>query len=321
MSLANTEATGKLYWRSLDELAQTPKFREWLTREFPEGASEMLGAHSRRNLLKLMAASFGLAGLVACRRPVEKILPQAKGVEDHIPGNPMYYATGFSQRGLTTGLIVEAHNGRPTKIEGNPKHPTSLGAASAYAQASILNLYDPNRSRSVMENGRRSDWKSFAAFAEQHFTETSLGRGEGVWLLSEETSSPSLEAVREHFLGRFPQAQWVTYDPLSHRNEVDGALIAFGESLQPQYDFGKAEVILSLDSDFLGADAPALSAIRGFSRGRRVESESDGMNRLYVAESGFTITGAMADHRFRVKSSDIPGYATAMAAAETSGAG
>jgi molybdopterin-containing oxidoreductase family iron-sulfur binding subunit len=320
MSLANTEATGKKYWRSLDELAQTPKFQEWLTREFPEGASEMRGAHSRRNLLKLMAASFGLAGLVACRRPVENILPQAKGVEDLIPGNPMYYATGFTQRGLTTGLIVEAHDARPTKIEGNPKHPASLGAASAYAQASVLNLYDPNRSRAVLESGRRSDWKSFAAFVEQHFTETNLGGGEGVWLLSEETSSPSLEAVRRHFLERFPQAQWVTYDPLSHRNEVDGALIAFGERLQPQYDFGKAEVILSLDSDFLGADAPALSAIRGFSRGRRVESEADNMSRLYVAESGFSITGAMADHRFRVKSSAIPGYLAAMAAAEDSGA-
>ena len=321
MSLANTEARGKHYWRSLDELAQTPKFQEWLTREFPEGASEMLGSHSRRNLLKLMAASFGLAGLVACRRPVENILPQSRGVEDMIPGNPMYYATGFPQRGVVTGLIVEAHNGRPTKVEGNPKHPASLGAANAYAQASVLNLYDPDRSSAVLQDGRRSDWKEFTDFAARHFIESNLGSGEGVWLLSEETSSLSFGAVRRHFQERFPRAQWVAYEPLSHRNEIEGARIAFGERLQPQYDFGKAQVILSLDCDFLGTDAPTLAAVRGFTKGRRVETENDAMNRLYAAESGFSITGAMADHRFRVKSGSIAGHIASMAEAQASGAG
>ncbi len=139
-------ATGPQYWRSLDQLADTPQFRQWVEREFPSSAAEMLDGDSRRHMLKIMAASFGLAGLAACRRPVEHILPYAKGVEDLIPGAPYYYATVMQLGGTATGLIVETHDGRPTKIEGNPDHPSSLGAALAWQQASVLSLYDPDRS-------------------------------------------------------------------------------------------------------------------------------------------------------------------------------
>ena len=312
MSLANN-GTGKRYWRSLDELAETPKFKEWLHREFPEGASELESSHSRRTLLKLMGASIGLAGLVACRRPEEKILPQAKGVEDFIPSNSMQYATAYNLGGFANGLVVESYNGRPVKIEGNPKHPSSLGAANGYAQTSLLDLYDPDRATSVLKDGAKSSWKDFETFVGQHFTAQNLGDGEGVWFLSEPSSSPSHAAASEHFLSRFPGAQWVEYSPVSRENEIRGAALAFGQPLQPQYHFDKADVILSLDSDFLGADAPSLAAIRAFSKRRKVEDEHGSMNRLYSIESGFSITGAMADHRFRAKSSEIAQAVAAMA--------
>ena len=310
--MKNQMVDGKQYWRSLNELADTPEFREWLHREFPSGASEMTSSHSRRTLLKLMAASFGLAGLVACRRPEEKILPLAKGVEDYIPGKPMHYATAMTLGGFAFGLVVEAHGGRPTKVEGNPKHPASLGAASAMAQASVLGLYDPDRSRRVLHEGRPSDWNDFVAFARERFA----GNGDGIWVLSEAVNSPSLAAVRDHFRSALANTRWVEYEPLSRAAEVFGAEIAFGRKVQPHYQFDQAAVIVSLDGDFLGADAPTLAAIKQFSRGRHVESERDSMNRLYVFESGFSITGAMADHRFRVPSSGIAAVAKALAGLE-----
>src|SRR5512138_3249689 len=141
--------TGKAYWRSLEQLAETPRFKEWLHREFPAGASELNATASRRKLLQLMGASLGLAGLTACRRPVENILPSSYGSEDIVPGVPLWYATSMTVAGLATGLVIESHDGRPTKIEGNPNHPTSKGATSAYAQAALLGLYDPDRSRTV----------------------------------------------------------------------------------------------------------------------------------------------------------------------------
>ncbi|MCW5980357.1 MAG: TAT-variant-translocated molybdopterin oxidoreductase [Bryobacteraceae bacterium] len=303
--------TGRRYWRSLEELADTPNFREWLHREFPENASEMLESRSRRTLLKLMAASIGLAGLTACRRPVEKILPASRGVEDYIPGNPLYYATAMELGGAAAGLMVEAHDGRPTKIEGNPKHPDSRGACSAYAQASVLGLYDPDRSQHVARGGRKSDWEEFARFAKEHFT----GDGKGVWLLSGYFASPSFEAVRGHFSRKFPGARWVEYEALGRESIERGAELAFGERVETHYDFEKADVILALDSDFLGVDSPGLNAVRGFARRRHVESVKDAPNRLYVAESRFSTTGAMADHRFRVRSGEIAEAAAELAAA------
>jgi len=300
---------GKKYWRSLDELADTLQFREWLHREFPEGASEMLATGSRRRVLKLMAASLGLAGLVACRRPEEKILPASRGVEDYIPGNPLHYATAMTLGGRAAGLVVETHDGRPTKVEGNPQHPDSQGAASVLAQASLLGLYDPDRSTVVLNRDGRSSWEDFEKFARDHFA--ALETGEGLWILSEPSSSPSLGAVREHLTTRYPQARWVEFDPVSREAEVAGAELAYGERLVPHWDFEQADVILSLDADFLGVDSPGLDATRGFARRREPEQ----MNRLYVAESQFSITGAMADHRFRVRSADIREIALEMLSA------
>ena len=297
--------TGPKYWRSLDELADTPRFRDWLHREFPEQATEMLDSPSRRTLLKIMAASFGLAGMTACRRPEEKILPASKGVEDYIPGNPLYYHTVMPFAGSAAGLMVECHDGRPTKVEGNRLHPLSGGATTAFAQAEILNLYDPDRSREVLRGGRRSSWEEFFEAAR------GIGQKGAVRFLSGRVISPSLEAVRAHALARWPGAKWIEYEPVWDANAVAGAELAFGQPLRPRYRFEKADVILALDADFLGLDAAAVTDIRDFSRRRKAEHGGHGkpgMNRLYAVEGQFSITGAMADHRLRLRVSEIEGF-------------
>ncbi len=305
--------TGKQYWRSLDQLENTPRFREWLHREFPEHASEMLGSTSRRTLLKLTAASLGLAGLAACRRPVETILPATRGVEDYIPGNPLYYSTIMSLGGLATGVLVESHEGRPTKIEGNPEHPASRGAAGAFAQASILSLYDPDRSRRVIHQGRPSSWDEFTRFAAGHFEAALEAQGEGLRFLSQAIGSPSLAHLKAYTLEKFPRARWIEYEPVSPDEEMAGAELAFGRPLRAHYRFDRADVVLSLDADFLGLDAPSIAYTRDFARRRRVISGKDSMNRLYAVESQYSLTGAMADHRLRMRASEIREFAIDLA--------
>src|SRR5271165_3685357 len=217
--------SGKKYWRSLDELAETQEFRDFVHREFPEGAAEMLDSASRRNILKLMGASIGLAGLTACRRPVEHILPVSKGVEDYIPGKAYFYATSFPHAGYASGLLVETHDGRPTKIEGNPDHPSSRGAATALMQGSLLNLYDPDRSQRVLEGGSESSWQKFEAFVKT----LSLGDGSGLRFLSESVTSPSLAALRAQAMTKFPKAKWVEFEPISRDNLHAGTMLAFGQ--------------------------------------------------------------------------------------------
>jgi len=213
----------KQYWRSLDQLADTPEFREWLHREFKDNATEMLEGESRRNVLKIMAASFGLAGLAACRRPIDHILPFAKGAEDYIPGQQLFYSTVMPLNGDAAGLLVEAHDGRPTKIEGNPDHPVSLGAATALAQGALLNLYDPDRLQHVMANGQESNWQNF----EQTVKALPLGDGSGLRFLSETVVSPTLAAQRAQALAKYPRAKWIEYESIARDNERAGAMLAF----------------------------------------------------------------------------------------------
>ncbi|HEV1286712.1 MAG TPA: TAT-variant-translocated molybdopterin oxidoreductase [Bryobacteraceae bacterium] len=306
-------ATGKSYWRSLNQLAGTQEFSEWVHREFPANASEMLDGNSRRTVLKMMAASFGLAGMTACRRPVEHILPYAKGVEDMIPGHPYFYSTVMSLSGGVSGLLVESHDGRPTKIEGNADHPGSLGAATAMQQAAILGLYDPDRSSTVLENGKESDWKKFEAAVKS----LSLGDGSGLRFLSEAVTSPTLSALRGDALKKFPKAKWVEYEPISRENEHGGLSMAFGQPLEllPRYD--KAKVVVALDCDFLGLDSPTALPTKQFSKGRKFSSEEDfeKANRLYAVESQFSLTGANADHRLRMRSGDVKQFAMDLASA------
>lgn len=306
-----TSLTGKRYWRSLNELANGPAFDKWVENEFGAGAAEMLEGGSRRTLLKLMAAGFGLAGLTACRRPVEKILPHAKGVENYVHGKPLHYATVYNVGGVASGLLVETNDGRPTKVEGNPKHPHSLGATSAQAQAAVLSLYDPDRAARVEKNGVRASWDDFASWAKSELA--NAGAGAGLRILSERSSSPTLAGLKAELLKKYPEAKWVEFDSVSFDNILAGSRIAFGQPLEPLHDFSKADVILSLDSDFLGLDARSILPVKQFSSRRRVEKPEDLMNRLYVAEANFSVTGATADHRLRVKASDIGAFALALA--------
>jgi molybdopterin-containing oxidoreductase family iron-sulfur binding subunit len=308
-----TKSSGPKYWRSLNHLADTPEFNDWVHREFPANASEMLDGNSRRTVLKLMAASFGLAGLTACRRPVEHILPYAKGVEDMVPGRPYFYSTVMSLSGGVSGLLVESHDGRPTKIEGNSDHPGSLGAASAMQQAAILSLYDPDRSSKVLEGGKESDWAKFEAAVKS----LSLGDGTGLRFLSETVTSPSLAALRGDAMKKFPKAKWVEYEAISRDNEKAGLSMAFGQPVESLHSLDKAKVVMALDCDFLGLDSPTVVPTKQYAKGRKFSAEEDfeKANRLYAVESQFSLTGANADHRLRMRSGEVKQFAMDLASA------
>ena len=307
-----TPLTGRKYWSSLDQLAGTPQFREWVQQEFPSGATEMLDGNSRRTVLKMMAASFGLAGLAACSRPVEYIFPTATGWQDYVPGQAYFYTTVMSLAGEVAGLLVQTHDGRPTKIEGNPDHPSSLGSATALAQGSLLNLYDPDRSWKVTQGGMESSWEQFEAYAKT----LSLGDGSGVRFLSETVVSPSLMALRADVLKKLPKAKWIEYESYQRTAGAEGAMLAFGQAVVPHARFDKAKVILGLDSDFLGNDWHTPLPTKQFAASRRVASEADleKMSRLYSVESQFSLTGLNADHRLRLRGSEIKQFAIDLAA-------
>lgn len=322
MSLINIQAprvggnlTGKKYWRSLNELADTAEFRQWVHQEFPANATELLDGNSRRTVLKLMAASFGLAGLAACGRPVEHLLPNSAGTEadNYLPGEPFHFATVMSLGGHVTGLLVETHDGRPTKIEGNPDHPHSLGAATAIQQALVLGMYDPDRSAKVLQSGKESTWPALEGAVQK----LSLADGAGLRFLSGFVSSPTLASLRADVLKKFPKAKWVEYEAVSRDNELAGANMAFGQPLYAHAAFDKAKVVVALDHDFLNLDAPAPFFTTAFSKRRKVGSDEDlgKMNRLYAVESQFSLTGANADHRLRMKGSDVRQFAIDLAAA------
>jgi MoCo/4Fe-4S cofactor protein with predicted Tat translocation signal len=316
--------TGRKYWRSVEEFADTPEFREALEREFPAGASELLET-SRRSFLQLMGASLALAGLATipgCRRPDHKILPYAKDVpEDVIPGKPLFYATCMPlPGGGAEGLLVETHEGRPTKVEGNPLHPLNRGKSSAWAQASILGLYDPDRLMFPVyhprgEDERPASFDDFGAWSKEHFARFDATKGAGLAFLVEKKSSPSRDALRDRVLKRWPKAEWVPYEAYDPRGAIEGGRLAFGVPVREQLDFGQADVILSLDRDFLGDEPAGLANARGFAATRRVMTTKDSMSRLYVAESMFTLTGGKADHRVRLSPSRITALAVEVAKA------
>ncbi len=307
--------TGKEYWRSLDELADTPEFRNWIHREFPEDATAVLDGQSRRKVLKVMAASFGLAGMAACRRPVDHILPASRGIESFIPGKALFYSSVFAHQGEAMGILVEVNDGRPTKIEGNPDHPYSLGATSALGQASVLGVYDPDRAQQVMESGQTSSWDSFRSFASQSLSASSLGTGDSLRFLSCRIHSPSYQAIKAEALRKFPKAKWVEFDSFSPENCLAGTMLAFGQPLTPHYAFDKAAVVVSLEHDFLGVDCGTVLPTRQFSSRRQLSEENSTLNRLYVIESQFTLTGSNADHRLRLKPSEVTQFAADLAAA------
>ncbi|MGH9672845.1 MAG: TAT-variant-translocated molybdopterin oxidoreductase, partial [Bryobacteraceae bacterium] len=300
-------------WRSLEELAGTEDFRQWLENEFAPGASEWSDPVGRRELLKLLGATLGLAGLTGCtREPPEKIVPHVRAPEEHVPGHPLYYATALPFGGIAQPVLVESHMGRPTKVEGNPEHPASLGATDVFSQAAILGLYDPDRSQVVVRNGRISSWVSFAASMSAVRENYLARRGQGLRILTETVTSPSMVALLGEILKQFPLARWHRYDAVGLDNARAGARLAFGEPVHTVHRVDQADVIVSLDADFLYSAPGAVRAARDFARRR---DPGGRVNRLYVIEPAPTITGASADHRLALPASAIEGYARALAAA------
>ncbi len=306
-------STQHSYWRSLDELADTPEFREWLHREFPRGAAvwEESQSVSRRQFLKLMGASMMLAGLSACNfgPPNEKIVPYVRQPEDLVLGKPLYYTSAFSLSGYATGLLVESHTGRPIKVEGNPDHPSSLGATDAFAQASVLSLYDPDRSQTVVHNQSRSDWDSFVREFRAALDPIRGRQGAGLRILAETVNSPTLAEQLQTVLTQMPSAKWHQYEPINRDNVRAGATLAFGQDVETVYHLDKADVILALDADFLSCGGGTLRYAREFATRR----DPQNMNRLYAAEPTLTLTGAKADHRFMVRASEIESFARTVA--------
>jgi len=301
------------YWRSLGELEGSPESRAFREREFPEGASEAPDAVSRRTLLQLLGATVGAAGLAACRRPEEHIVPYVEAPEQVVPGVPRYYATTMPNGTSAYGLVVESHEGRPTKLEGNELHPASLGSSSARVQASVLDLYDPDRSQLVLRKGAPSTWADFVA-AWKERAKVHADGGEGLAVLASPAASPTLARLAAAFQKAYPRARFVTWAPASDANALAGVARAAGRPLLPVYRFEKAKAILAIDADILHADPEMVRHTRAFAAGRRVQAPGDTMNRLWAVEAVLSITGANADHRLRLPARRIPAFVAALAA-------
>ena len=311
------EIKGPRYWRSLDDLLEAPAFKDWMEREFPRGAAELNGVN-RRHFLKIMAASFGMAGigLTSCRRPEQYILPYSKQLEIEVPGVPVHYATSIPGAYDNIPLVVETHQNRPSKVEGNDEYPNYGGATDIYAQASVLDLYDPDRATRSSEGvnslsrARVNDLlKSIGA----KFSPTS---GQGLAFLAEQSTSPTRARLVKALQKKLPRATWAEYEPVSNSKPEEATERLFGRRLRPHYLLKGAKRILSLDADFLSSEPGHLQYARDFAERRRVHSPSEAkkMNRLYQVESGYSITGGMADHRLRLSTSQISAFAALVAA-------
>jgi molybdopterin-containing oxidoreductase family iron-sulfur binding subunit len=306
-----SELTKNTYWKSLNELAQNKEYQKFVEREFPEDATELKDGVSRKGFLRVMGASIALAGFAACRRPVQKILPYSKQPEDIVPGIPLYYATSMPFQGNLTGLVIENHQGRPNKIEGNEDHPNSKGCTNAYVHASMLEMYDPDRSRKPLRNGEKSSTDDFFSFSEDYFSDTN----KRIAFISEANSSPSYNKLKKQALAKFNNSSWVTYEPFGETNSIEGNFLAFGKRLRTHYNYLNADIVVSIDDNFLSNThhnnieyAGAVTSMR------KVLHINDTMNRIYAIENGFTLTGSYADHRLRIKASEIADFTNALAA-------
>ncbi|MCC6320009.1 MAG: TAT-variant-translocated molybdopterin oxidoreductase [Phycisphaerales bacterium] len=340
-SFANTQVgvNGKAYWRSVEDLADTGEFRDWLEQEFPSGASRLLDS-SRRTFVKLMGASLALAGaatLPGCRRPDHKILPYSREVpEEIIPGKPLYFATSVHlPGGSVEGLLVETHEGRPIKVEGNPLHPTNNGKSSHWAQACILGMYDPDRLKDpVLVEGATAaaashdghgqtspgdqgapprSWADFEAWSKRHLAKFADKGGEGLAFLVDKRRGPSRAAIKAAVLKKFPKAAWVAYDPVQSDAPIEASKAVLGAPMREVLSLEKADVIVAFDRDFLMDDPDRVRNMRGYAAKRQVLTKNDGMSRIYAIESNFSTTGVKADHRWAVPASAIPAYVAALA--------
>jgi MoCo/4Fe-4S cofactor protein with predicted Tat translocation signal len=324
--------TGKKYWRSLDELADSPAFREFVSREYPQQAEEWNDPIERRTFMKLMGASLALAGLSGCVfQPPEKIVPYVKQPEEEVPGKALFFATAAPLFGVATPVLVRSNEGRPTKIEGNPDHPNNRpgdfppddperdprgsSATDIFAQASILGLYDPDRSQTLTYREDIRTWTSFVGEMRTTLDEQRPKQGAGIRFLTEPIISPTLGAQMKELLATLPQAKWHQYEPANRDSARAGAMMAFGQPVNTTYRFDLAQRVLSLDNDFLSCLPGSLRYARDFMARRRLTESNKEMNRLYVIETTPTNTGAAADHRWSVRPSELEAIAFALSAA------
>jgi len=306
---------GRTFWRSLDEVADTPEFRGFLNAEFPAAVDSLTSSLDRRQFLKLMGASLAMSGLAACtRQPVEKILPYVKQPEDLLPGQPLYYATAFPLGRSAFPVLVESHMGRPTKIEGNPEHPASLGATSSLTQGSVLDLYDPDRSKALSRAGQGLPWENFAAEVTKELDKQKATQGAGLRFLSEPSISPTFAATMKKVLAALPQARWHQWESVGRESERDGAELAFGRIVDARYDLKAADVIVSFEGDFLFEGPGQIRYAKDFISRRKVDDAALRMNRLYVVESTPSVTGGKADHRLPLSPSLVAAAARLLAA-------
>jgi molybdopterin-containing oxidoreductase family iron-sulfur binding subunit len=317
--------SGPRYWRGLEEMVESDAFAEYLRREFPDDADRWTDPVTRRQFLMLMGASLALAGVSGCSTqpaPRDRILPYVRQPEAITPGRPLFFATAMPLAGDAIGLLVESHEGRPTKIEGNPQHPASHGATDVLSQASILGLYDPDRSQSVTYRGQPRSWDEAVAVLRGTMDRLAPKRGAGLRILSGAIASPTLLAQMREFLdsSHFPEAKWIQYEPLDQEGARGGARLAFGEVVQTTYDFAEADVIVALDADFLHCSPAGVRYSWQFSNRRRVRTRDHPVSeatmcRLYAVESMLTNTGATADHRLALRASQVEHFARALARA------
>jgi Fe-S-cluster-containing dehydrogenase component len=297
-------------WRSIEErsvLGALPG----AANEFPGGASELDGV-SRRGFMQLLGVSTAVATVgAACRKPNEKIIPYVRRPEESTPGNALHFATGYALEGYTSGLLVESHEGRPTKIEGNPAHPETLGATTVFEQALILGLYDDDRAKQLRTGNRAIAWQTFLSEMRTRGTKLAEKGGSGLRFLTGPTTSPLLADLRRRILERFPQAKFVSYGAVANDGAVEGSKMAFGRPLVPRHHLAPAAVIVALDSDFL-TDGPEQTRLSREFSARREPSRD--MSRLYAVEPALTVTGGMADHRLRLRGSELGSFLATLCA-------
>jgi MoCo/4Fe-4S cofactor protein with predicted Tat translocation signal len=307
-------ARGQQYWRSLDELAETEEFQRYLEREFPMQAPRDMEPISRREFFRVMGATMALAGVAGCSyQPAEHIVPYVEQPEELVPGKPLFYTSAFQRGGYALGVLGESHMGRPVKIEGNLQHPASRGATDVFAQASLLGLYDPDRSQAVRHLGNLTTWDTFLGVMTDQVQRLRQQGGAGLRVLIETVTSPTLAAQLRRLLARYPNARIHHHEPAGQQNVHAGLRLAFNADMHPVYHFDHAQRILALDADFLSEEPGSVRYARDFIAGRLVREGRSQMNRLYVAESTPTITGAKADHRVTVRPSQIEAVARAVA--------
>ena len=313
--------TGRRFWKNLDELAETPAFHELMAEEFPRqsmgGVGEWVDAVSRRGFLKVMGASLALAGLSGCtKQPDEAIFPYVKQPEDLVLGKPMYFATAYPFPTGAIPALVKSDSFRPIKVDGNPEHPMSKGKSDAFTQATLLDLYDPDRSQHVLNRSEVASWADF----QEAFTTAAqkTAGGQGIYFLSETITSPTLAAQWKQVQAAYPSAKLIQWEPVNRDSSRAASKATFGSYVDAQYKLEDADVILSLDADFLGGIAHPgfLPLAAGYAERHRYE-EGKTMNRMYVVESMPTVTGFKAEHRLAVKPSELSGFAQNLLSAVT----